>query len=126
MSQESTCAGVSLYENDFIKIRLQHRYFLVKFAKFSRTRILNNICQRLLLWIWFLGVIAYKCGNAKNENLNLTFFSLPRNRKIAKIWKNRINRTDLPKIIALCEEHRGESCFNKSADLGRKLMNTKD
>ena len=95
----------------FIKIRLQHRCFPVKFAKFSRTRTLN-ICQRLLLW----------------SIVSLTFFSLLRNKKIAKIWKNRINRTYLPKIIliALCEEHCGRPCFKKSADLGRKLMNTKE
>ena len=29
--------------------RLQHRYFLVKFAKFLRTPILKNTCERLLL-----------------------------------------------------------------------------
>ena len=40
--------------------------------------------------------------------------------------ENRVNRTDLPKIIALWEEHRGESWLNNSADLGRKLMNGKD
>ena len=32
-----------------------------------------------------------------------------------------MNHTDLPKIIDLYKEHCGESCFNKSADLGRKL-----
>ena len=40
--QENTCVGVS------IKKRLQHRCFPVKFAKFLRTPILRNICQRLL------------------------------------------------------------------------------
>ena len=34
---------------NFIKKRLQHRYFPVKFAKFLRTPILKNICERLLL-----------------------------------------------------------------------------
>ena len=52
---------------------------------------------------------AYKCHNTKDKILNLTLYSLPRNRKIAKMWKNRINCTDLPKIIALCEEHSEES-----------------
>ena len=54
-------------------------------------------------------VVTYKYGNTKNKNLNLTFFSLSRNTK-----------------IALCEEHFEESCFNKSANLGRRLMNSKD
>ena len=45
-SQESTCARVSFFNNvadlrpkacKFIKKRLWHRYFLVKFAKFLRT-----------------------------------------------------------------------------------------
>ena len=38
----------------------------------------------------------------------MTFFSLPRNRK-----------------ITLCEEHFEESCFSKSVDLGRRLMKSK-
>ena len=70
--------------------------------------------------------VAYICRNTKNKNPNLTYFSLPRNRKIDKIWENRINRTDLPKIIALCKEHFEESWFNKSVDLKRRLMNSKD
>ena len=35
----------------FIKKRLLHRCFLVKFAKFLRTAILKNSCERLLLCI---------------------------------------------------------------------------
>ena len=61
--------------------------------------------------------VAYKCLNTKNKNVNLTFFSLPRNRKIAKIWKSRISDTDLPKITAMCEKLFEESCFSKSVDL---------
>ena len=34
---------------NFIKKRLQHRCFLVKLAKFLRTSIFKNICERLLL-----------------------------------------------------------------------------
>ena len=34
---------------NFIKKRLQHRSFHVKFAKFLRTPILKSICERLLL-----------------------------------------------------------------------------
>ena len=34
---------------NFIKKRLQHRCFPVKFAKFLRTPILKNFCERLLL-----------------------------------------------------------------------------
>ena len=37
---------------NFIKKLLQHRHFPVKFAKFLRTLILKNICERLLLsWV---------------------------------------------------------------------------
>ena len=35
---------------NFIKKRLQHRCFPMKFAKFSRTLILKNMCERLLLY----------------------------------------------------------------------------
>ena len=36
---------------NFIKKRLQHWCFPVKFAKFSRTSILKKICERLLLFV---------------------------------------------------------------------------
>ena len=39
--------GLKAY--NFIKKRLQHRCFPVKFAKFLRTAILKNICKQLLL-----------------------------------------------------------------------------
>ena len=77
-----------------------------------------NFCEHLF-WtlsindcsceVWFRGVATRKCRNTKNKNLNLTFFSLPKNRK-----------------VALCEEHFDESCFSRSVDLGRRLMNGED
>ena len=54
-SLENTCVGVFLYKIaglkacNFIKKRLQHRYFSVNIAKFLRITILKNICERLLL-----------------------------------------------------------------------------
>ena len=54
-SQKSTCAGV--FFNDvadpencnFIKKRLQHRFFPVNFVNYSRTPILQRIYERLVL-----------------------------------------------------------------------------
>ena len=48
----------------FIKKRLQHRCFPVKFTKFLGTPILKNICQRLLLYctlttLCYLSVLLY-------------------------------------------------------------------
>ena len=43
-------AGLKAY--NFIKSRLQHRCFPVKFCKFLRTLNLRNICERLLLPSW--------------------------------------------------------------------------
>ena len=52
ISQEYTCVGVSFNKVEgqqlFLK-SLQHNYFPVKFAKFSRTAIIKCICERLLL-----------------------------------------------------------------------------
>ena len=45
-----------LKANDFIKKRLKHKCFPVNIAKFLRTLILKNICERLLLWLDFIGV----------------------------------------------------------------------
>ena len=54
ISQENTCVGVSKVRGpqncNFIKKRLQHRYFHVKFLKLLRTTILKNIWERLLLF----------------------------------------------------------------------------
>ena len=47
ISRESTSAGVCFII--FIKNRLHHRCFSVKFAKFLRRPILKNISERLLL-----------------------------------------------------------------------------
>ena len=46
--------------------------------------------------------------NTKDKNPNLTFYSLARNGKIVKIRKNRINRADLPKKIAMCSSSHPE------------------
>ena len=47
ISRENACVGVCFL--NFIKKRLQHRCFLVKFAKFLRTPNLKNIYKRLPL-----------------------------------------------------------------------------
>ena len=55
-SQENTCVGgisflIKMYFNkayNFIKKRLQRRCFLGNIAKFLRTHISKNICERLL------------------------------------------------------------------------------
>ena len=47
----NTCVGVSETEAcNFIKKRLQHRFFPVNITKFLRTPILKNMCERLLLF----------------------------------------------------------------------------
>ena len=71
--------------------------------------------------LWFV-----KCRNTENKSPNLTFSRLPKIKKNRQNVKNRINCTDLSKVMSMWEEHREESCFNKAADLGRELMNTKD
>ena len=50
-SQENFCAGVSFWPvYNFIKKRLQHRCFPVKFAKFLRTSIFTEHLRWLLLY----------------------------------------------------------------------------
>ena len=50
-SQENTCVGASLVSLsvNFIKKKLQHRYFPVNMTKFLRRPILKNISERLHL-----------------------------------------------------------------------------
>ena len=47
---------------NFIKKRLQHLHFPVKFAKFLRTSILKNIWERLLLFVLPQNTIAKGSG----------------------------------------------------------------
>ena len=48
-SQENTCAKVKAMPATLSKKRLWHRYFSINFAKFLRTRFLQNTSGRLLL-----------------------------------------------------------------------------
>ena len=45
-----------------MKKRLQHRRFPVKSAKFLRTPILRNICERPLLYVWLLDFGCFREG----------------------------------------------------------------
>ena len=61
---------------NFIKKRLQHRYFPVKFAKFLRTPILKSICERLLLHLkYFSKQHCWSChriwqnSNSRGRNI---------------------------------------------------------
>ena len=47
---------------NFIKKRLQHWCFPVKFAKFLRTSVLKKICERLLLFVSPQDTIANNSG----------------------------------------------------------------
>ena len=65
-SQENTCVGVFFFNKNeglqacnFIKKRLQHRCFLGNVAKFLRTPILKNTCERLLLSFSFMLVWTF-------------------------------------------------------------------
>ena len=51
--------------SNFIKKRLQHSCFPMKFAKFLRTRILKNISERLLLEGQFS--LLFYCENGINQ-----------------------------------------------------------
>ena len=42
-----------LWARNFIKKKLQHRFFPLKFMQFLRTPILKNICERLLLFFHY-------------------------------------------------------------------------
>ena len=53
---------------------------------------------------------------------SLSFFSLPKDKKIANAWKARIGRTNLPSNIFFCERHFENSSFDASVDIRNRLM----
>ena len=74
--------NVGLQSWNFIKKRLQHRFFPVNIAKFLRTPVLENICERLFerFSTWASNItrsmgieedIFSKSKNKKNQNLAL-------------------------------------------------------
>ena len=50
ISLEKTCVGVSFRSATLLKRDSKHWCFPVKFAKFSRTSIIKDICERLILF----------------------------------------------------------------------------
>ena len=103
---------------------LQHKYFPVKLAKNKYFQ--QHLSTAAPAQYGSLVLQLVDCRNTKSRNPNFTVFSLPRNKKVAKLWKNRMKRTDLLKVIALSKEHLRKFCFNKSANLRRRLINRKD
>ena len=51
---------------NFIKKRFQRVFFPVKFAKFFRTPILKNICERLLLYLHVILFTMYEKDTAND------------------------------------------------------------
>ena len=86
---------------DFVKKRLQHRCFPVKFTKFLRTPFLKYICQRLLLYCtltthWYLSVLLYIVFNTFFSSLQLLLlitlvFAFDSNSKGFKKFKSSIS-----------------------------------
>ena len=67
------------------KNRLQHTSLSAKFVKYLRTRILKNICERLVLTM----TLFEKDGIAKiSRNILLSKFQAPRKKLTCKFWIN--------------------------------------
>ena len=64
--------AVGLLACDFIKKRLRHRCFPVKFAKFLRTPILKNICERLPLALGLMELYINSANTAQEMKFSLT------------------------------------------------------
>ena len=64
---------------DFIEKRLQHRCFPVNIAKFLRTPILKNICERLLLEIFQNTYFVEQLWTAASDWLLISYRQLPAN-----------------------------------------------
>ena len=81
---------------NFIKKRLQHRFFLANIVKFLSISILKSICERLLLtglYIWRnrklnIAVFLTHCFTTKPESISSSFF---RN-NLLSFFKKQINK----------------------------------
>ena len=77
--------NVGLQSWNSIKKRLQHRFFPVNIAKFLRTPVLENICERL-----FERFPTWASNITRNMGIEEDIFSKQTNKKIQNLakWKN--------------------------------------
>ena len=81
---------------NFIKKRLQHRFFLANIAKFFSISTFKSICERLLLtglYIWSnrklnISVFLTHCFTTKPESIRSSFFS----NNLLSFFKKQINK----------------------------------
>ena len=114
---ESLRKTAGLQVCNFIKKRLQHGHFPVKFTKFLRTRILKNICQPLLLQFLSYGsmFIIYVINlSTKNKNANMRVHSFIKI-KNKNPWKQRklfsVNSFQKILIFHICISSESAQCF---------------
>lgn len=64
---------------------------------------------------------AVDCFNNSKANDNgISFYKLPRDHKLKKIWITKIKRTNLPKEenIRICHLHFADECFERDLKVG--------
>ena len=66
---------------------------------------------------------AWGCHHQSKRDKHVSYHRIPRDVKLANIWKTNINRIDFPKDIWLCDEHFEEKWFDASFDMKQRLMN---
>ena len=59
---------------------------------------------------------AVYCHNNKRKNKDKTFFSLPKDTTVAKVWIAKLNRgkDNLPSKVYVCSDHFEDGCFDSS------------
>ena len=59
---------------------------------------------------------AVYCHNNEKKNKDKTFFTLPRDAALAKIWIAKLNheKDNLPKNVWICSDHFEDDCFDSS------------
>ena len=59
---------------------------------------------------------AVYCCNNKRKNKDKTFFSLPKDTAVAKVWIAKLNREkdNLPSKVYVCSDHFEDDCFDSS------------
>ena len=83
---------------NFIKKRLQHRFFPVTIAKLLRTSVLENICERL-----FQRFSTWSSNKTRNMGIEEDIFSKAQKKmQNLAIWKNLHFHNALDHFVFLC------------------------
>lgn len=64
--------------------------------------------------------VVVECSNntfTKNREKDVSFYNLPKDENLRKIWLLNIKRENIPKNPKICHQHFEDSCFKRDLEV---------